>query len=80
MKDDPILFFRMAPRLVCFLVIVAGIFMAIHLAKIIPAKQGGVVGENGSQRLYATFIIFGILAHAFVLSASFAFFALSHSS
>ena len=80
MKDDLILFFRVASELVCFLVIVAGIFVTINLEKAIPAKQGGVVGENESQRLYATFIIFGIWAHAFVLSASFAFFALSHSS
>lgn len=73
MKNDPLLFFRVAAGIACFVVVLVGFLLARNHEKLVPATNE-TGGENDAQRLYATFIVFAIWAHAFVLTASFALF------
>ena len=73
MQNDPLLFFRVIAGIVCFGVVLAGLFLAKNIEKIVPTKSE-TTGENDAQRTYATFVIAAVWAHAFVLSASFALF------
>ncbi|MEA3188059.1 MAG: hypothetical protein QOD99_1889 [Chthoniobacter sp.] len=71
MKNDPLLFFRVAAAIVCFLTVIAGIALMQNIDRILPANSE-TAGENDSQRSYAGFLLFAVWAHAFVLSGSFA--------
>jgi hypothetical protein len=73
LQSDPLLFFHITAGVMCFILVVLGMVPAKNLEKIIPAKSTNG-GKNDAQRTYATFIIFAVWDHSFVLSASFALF------
>ncbi len=73
MGNDPLLYFRAAAGIVWIGVVIAGVYLARNIEKIVPPENGSG-GENGAQRNYAAFLIFAVWAHAFVLSGCFALF------